>query len=62
MTSVIYSSDWPELTVNSVDEALEVGLDMNKYDDGTLSAALFMARWGMHPDANWVIVVNTDNG
>jgi len=58
MDTVIYDSSWPELKVESVDEALEIGLDMNDYDDGKLSAAAFERKWGIHPDANFVIAVD----
>lgn len=55
--TVIYDSSWPELKVNSVDEAFKVSADMNEYDNGVVSAPTFEARWGFHPEANFSIVI-----
>ena len=54
--TVIYDSRWPELRVDSIDEAFMVSTDLAAYEVGDLTADEFFDFWGIHPDANFVIV------
>jgi hypothetical protein len=56
---VSFDSAWPQIKVSTTEEAFAISADMLKYDNGVISADTFFDRHGVHPDANWSIVIES---
>ena len=59
MTTVIWASDWPAINVNDAVEAFMVSDDLASYEDGVITADDFIEMWGIHPEANYQVVIHT---
>jgi hypothetical protein len=56
----VVDTSWPQIHVASLDEAMMVGEDQHAYDNGKLDAADFIAHWGIHPDADYLVSYTFD--
>jgi hypothetical protein len=57
MTTVIYDSSWPTINVPTPEQAFDVSDWLAAYEAGDVTATDFIELYGVHPDANWSIVI-----
>ena len=55
--TVVWASDWPEIKCATVEAAFEVSDWVEAVEQGVITAADFIEVYGVHPDADWQIVV-----